>query len=258
MTGDKTTNSGNGSEEPRSEPRDPNPARLRKFYEVVTLDVADTGFLVKLDGRVLKTPAKNNLILPNQELADRVREEWEHQGEFIDVHTMGVTKITNSAIDFVGGKESEVVEELCSYAASDLICYFAEGPEELVTLQNKHWLPVHAWLQKNLNITLNTGSGIISMDQPKETLERFRNEVDKFDRFALSAAHVVTKLTGSAFLTLTLVQSGISEESCWAAAHVDEDWQISKWGHDEEAMLRRNARQLEFHCASLILKALTP
>ena len=258
MSGDKTIKSGNGAGEPGADPKDAQATRLRKFYKAVTLDIADPGFLVKLDGRVLKTPAKKDLVLPNQEIAERIRQEWESQGEYIDVRTMGVTKIANSALDFVAGKESEVVDELCSYAASDLICYFAEEPEELVSLQQKHWSPVHTWLQENLDIRLNTASGLISIEQSEDDLERFRKEVEKFDKLTLSAAHVATTLTGSAFLALVLARSGLSVDACWTAAHVDEDWQISKWGQDEEATLRRKARKAEFDCASFLLKALTP
>jgi chaperone required for assembly of F1-ATPase len=32
----------------------------------------------------------------------------------------------------------------------------------------------------------------------------------------------------------------------WAAAHVDEDYQISQWGEDDEAVKRRAGRKREF------------
>ena len=36
-------------------------------------------------------------------------------------------------------------------------------------------------------------------------------------------------------------------------AHVDEDWNISQWGEDEEATLRRARRFLDFKAAALAL-----
>ena len=33
----------------------------------------------------------------------------------------------------------------------------------------------------------------------------------------------------------------LTADDAWAAAHVDEDWQISQWGEDAEAKARRDA-----------------
>jgi chaperone required for assembly of F1-ATPase len=43
-----------------------------------------------------------------------------------------------------------------------------------------------------------------------------------------------------------LERDAISPEAMWAAAHVDEDFQISQWGQDWEAKARRDARRREF------------
>jgi chaperone required for assembly of F1-ATPase len=47
-------------------------------------------------------------------------------------------------------------------------------------------------------------------------------------------------------------------DEVWAAAHVDEDWNIEKWGIDEEVAARRAARLVDFTAAVTILKALKP
>src|SRR5215210_2519970 len=44
----------------------------------------------------------------------------------------------------------------------------------------------------------------------------------------------------------------------WAAAHVDEDWNIEKWGVDEEVAARRAGRLVDFRAAARILKAMNP
>jgi ATP synthase F1 complex assembly factor 2 len=50
-----------------------------------TRDVAEVGvfcgqgWVVMLDGRQLKTPGKNNLVLPTQTLAMAIAAEWEYQ-----------------------------------------------------------------------------------------------------------------------------------------------------------------------------------
>jgi chaperone required for assembly of F1-ATPase len=48
----------------------------------------------------------------------------------------------------------------------------------------------------------------------------------------------------------------LSPEEAWDAAHVDEDWQISQWGEDEEARTRRENRRRDFAAAARLLKLL--
>ena len=43
-------------------------------------------------------------------------------------------------------------------------------------------------------------------------------------------------------------------DAVWAAAHLDEDYQIGIWGQDEDAAERRAIRRTEFDAAALLLK----
>ena len=76
------------------------------------------------------------------------------------------------------------------------------------------------------------------------------------DPWSIAALHVVTTLTGSALLALALLHRVRDPDAIWAAAHVDEDWNIEKWGIDEEVAARRAAREVDFRAATQILKAL--
>ena len=73
----------------------------------------------------------------------------------------------------------------------------------------------------------------------------------------LGAVSAITTLTGSALLALALAHGALDSATAWAAAHVDEDWQMSQWGRDELAMARRAYRFAEFEAAATVLK-LTP
>ena len=87
---------------------------------------------------------------------------------------------------------------------------------------------------------------------------RSRRRAKRFpaDPWSVAALHVVTTLTGSALLALALTRGVRDQEQIWAAAHVDEDWNIEKWGVDEEVAARRAARLIDFKAAAGILKAL--
>ena len=61
----------------------------------------------------------------------------------------------------------------------------------------------------------------------------------------LGAVSAITSLTGSALLALAMAQGRLSAEDAWAAAHVDEDWNIHQWGDDEQALERRAARKAD-------------
>ena len=72
---------------------------------------------------------------------------------------------------------------------------------------------------------------------------------------AARRGHAITTLTGSALLALALAQGHLSTEEAWAAAHVDEDWNMEQWGRDEQALERRAKREAEMRAAALVFGA---
>jgi chaperone required for assembly of F1-ATPase len=242
-----------GRKRPGSEPARPLPKRV---YAGVAVAQAERGFRVLLDGRPARTPGKAELALPTRALADAVAVEWEAQRERMDPLTMPLTRLANSAIDGVRGREPEVRGDICKYAASDLLCYRAPGPEELVRRQTEAWDPVLAWAREALGARLRTGEGIVPVAQPQAAGAAIEKALGELEAFALTAHHVMTTLTGSALLALAQARGRLSAEQAWAAAHVDEDWQVSQWGWDAEAKARRDRRWVEMQAASRLLELL--
>src|SRR5262249_1785885 len=144
--------------------------------------------------------------------------------------------------------------EIAKYAAGDLLCYRAEGPADLVRRQAEAWDPVLAWAQAALDVHLATGQGIVPVAQPQATVAAVEAALANQDALTLTAHHVMTALTGSAMLALAHARGRLSVEETWAAAHVDEDWQISQWGEDAEAEARRQRRWTEMKAASRLLQ----
>jgi chaperone required for assembly of F1-ATPase len=198
----------------------------------------------------VRTPGKAQLILPNLALAEAIAAEWQAQGERIDPETMPLTKLANSSIDGVTGKEDAVIDDILGYAGADLVCYRAEGPKGLVSLQSKHWDPLANWAKKDLGAPLALAEGVMHVAQPRSSLDRIRKRLAAFDAWSLAALHVLTGLSGSALLGLAVALGRLSPEDAWTAAHVDEDWQISQWGEDEEASDRRQRRWRDFAAAA--------
>lgn len=225
-------------------------ARPKRFYRSVEVAAADAGHSVLLDGRPVRTPARRTLALPNAAYAEAVAEEWRAQRDLIEAETMPLTRLANSAIDGVADALAEVRADIARFAEADLVCYRAEGPEGLVEAQRRHWDPVVDWAREALDIRLVLAEGVMHVAQQDETSERVAAALSNRDSFTLAALHVMTTLTGSCMIALAVAEGRLAGPEAWSAAHVDEDWQITRWGADAEATARRDARWREMEAAA--------
>lgn len=226
----------------------------KRFYsDVAVQDEGGEGSAILLDGKKVRTPGKALLILPTRRLAEAVAKEWRAQGERIDPRTMPLTRLANSAIDGVGGREPAVIDDIMAHAGADLLCYRALAHRALVEAQQTHWDPVLTWAKTALGAPLFLGEGIVHVAQPQASLHRLEETLTGRDAFSLAALHVMTALTGSALLALAVAFKQMTPEDAWKAAHVDEDWQISQWGEDAEAAERRKNRWRDFEAAATTL-----
>lgn len=229
----------------------------KRFYQTVDVREEPGGnFAILLDGRPVRTPKKLQLQVPTRALAEAIAAEWSAQTERIDPATMPLTKLANSAIDGVVGREQAVIDDIAAHAGSDLLCYRAQAPDGLVAAQRTHWDPVLAWAEDALAAPLVLGEGVIHVDQPQASLDAVKAALAGRDGFSLAALHVLTGLTGSALLGLAVALGRLTPEQAWEAAHVDEDWQIGQWGEDHEAAQRRQNRRRDFDAAARMLTLL--
>ncbi|HEX2258046.1 MAG TPA: ATP12 family protein [Afifellaceae bacterium] len=230
------------------------PELPRRFYKEAQAVEQEGSFHLHLDGRPARTPASNPLAVPTHRLAAALEEEWNLQADKIDAATMPVTRLANSAIDGVAPRMEDVRADVLGYAGSDLLCYRAGEPEGLAARQAGRWDPVLAWAERRLGARFVLAEGVMHVAQPAETLDAFAAALARFEEpFALAGLHVATTLTGSALLALALAEGGVGVDDAWAAAHVDEDWNMELWGEDAEALSRRARRFEEFRAAALAL-----
>jgi chaperone required for assembly of F1-ATPase len=253
MSGSETKPAGAPSIPGKEALRPPLP---RRFYKEVSVAPSENGFAVLLDGKSVRTPRKLPLTVPTQALAEALAQEWAAQKEHIDPETMPLSKLAITALDAVAERKSEVAADIVKFAGSDLLCYRAEAPEGLQRLQSEVWDPVLRWTEGQLGARFTLAQGVMPVEQSKELLDAFAAEIAPYDAMALASLHVMTTLLGSAVLMLVHVKGKISAEDTWAAAHLDEDWQISQWGIDLEASDRREKRRAEMLAASRFLSLL--
>jgi chaperone required for assembly of F1-ATPase len=225
----------------------------KRFYERAHVTEGEGSFHILLDGKLVKTPARRTLAAQSRELAEVLADEWNAQAEFVDPARMPVTRLANAAIDSVADQPQAVAGEVENYLGSDLMFYRAESPEALIKRQAVAWDPVLDWAREKLGARFMLAQGVMPVTQPREAVAAAAREIPG-DAWRLAAVASITTLTGSGLLALALAHGALDADAVWAAAHVDEDWQMSQWGHDELAMERRAHREADFRAAALVLR----
>jgi chaperone required for assembly of F1-ATPase len=226
-----------------------------RFYAQAAAGEGEGGFPVLLDGRPVRTPARRVLAAPSRPLAAALAAEWEAQQEVVDPARMPLTRLVNAIIDGVVDAPGAVAAEIGNYLGTDLLFYRAGEPAGLVDAQARHWDPVLAWARTALGARFVLAEGVMHVAQPEGALASARAAIPA-DPWRLGALSAITTLTGSALLALALLRGALTADQAWAAAHVDEDWQMAFWGSDEVALQRRGFREAEMRAAAEVLRLL--
>lgn len=219
--------------------------KQKRFWKEAAAVEVEGGFTVQLDGRGVKTPAKVALLLPSLAMAEAIAAEWDAQVEGINPETMPYTRSANAAIDKVANQHSEVADMLADYGDSDLLCYRADSPQELVKRQAEHWDPALNWAKESLGAKLETRQGLLHAGQDPAALATLRQAVHALDNFQLAAFHDLVSMSGSLVLGFATAQNWRTADEIWQISRLDETWQEEQWGVDEEshevAELKRGA-----------------
>jgi chaperone required for assembly of F1-ATPase len=151
----------------------------KRFYRHAETAERNGGFVLLLDGRPARTPARRELSVPTRALGEALAGEWQAQGAELDPGTMPLTRLVNSAIDGVADRREAVVDDLVRYAGSDLLCYRAGEPERLVAAQGAAWDPVLAWAREALGARFHLGEGVMHVQQPAEAVAAVREALGR-------------------------------------------------------------------------------
>ncbi len=227
-----------------------------RFYATASVEPCDSLFALALDGKPAHTPARRRLAVPTLAAAEALASEWNAQGARLAPAAMPLTRLANSAIDGVAARAAETRAEILTYAGSDLVCYRAGDPQALVEAQSAAWDPILAFARDAFGARFVCSEGVVFTAQPETTLAAFALGLDQLigadasTPFRLAALDVMTNLAGSALIAAAVARGALAPAEAWAAAHVDEDHQMRLWGHDADALARRNARWIDMAAAA--------
>lgn len=218
----------------------------KRFWKTVFVEEQGSGFVILLDGRCIKTPARATLVVPSKKLADAIAAEWRAQGEIIDPMSMPFTRTSNAALDKVAHQFSEVLEHITEYGETDLLCYRANSPQELVDRQAASWDPLLAWSKNTLDAPLIIAQGVMYTAQPAQSLANLKTQMVHLNAFELSGIYDLVCLSGSLVAALAVAHNYKPASEVWDLCRVDELWQQEQWGVDEEAQAAESSKRSEF------------
>ena len=112
------------------------------------------------------------------------------------------------------------------------------------------------WAEEKFGIKLNVTNGIVPIEQPVETMHLLISKMKNMSTFKLTVFHELVTISGSYILGLAAVENAMPSENIWNAAILDENWQSSAWGEDQEQKKNLELKKVDFFKAIEVLGAL--
>ena len=158
----------------------------KRFYIDVGVEEGPEGFRVTLDGRAVKTPAGGLLVLPGRPLAEAVAAEWAAQDQKIQPHTMPLFRLCATALDRVRPDRQAVIAGVVSYAPTELVCYRAVEPRELVERQEAVWQPLLDWAEEMFGVKFRVTRGVMPVEPVPGLQDGLAGPIARLDDFTLA------------------------------------------------------------------------
>lgn len=235
---------------------------MKRFWETVTIETTVAGHTILLDGRPLHLPGGAMLEVGAEPLARAIAAEWQLAGGAIggemSFADTPLTRLAGTAQQRIAPDPAPVIDAIARYAESDLLCYRADRPEELVTRQMMEWQPWLDWAALTYDAPLRVGRGIAFVRQHRGSVAALRSAVAARDVPALAALGVAVPALGSLVLGLALADGQLDAPTAHALGALDELFQAEAWGEDAVAAARRRAIADDIALAERFLQLTRP
>ncbi|CAG2106658.1 unnamed protein product [Medioppia subpectinata] len=214
----------------------------KRFYKCVTIVENEDKYEINLDGRKLKTPNGHLFYTPNQSLALMVANEWQTQQRMIQLSTMHLTQLTNTAIDNPGHDcRQSLANSILEFIDSDTLCFRVNEPKELSHLQQTHWSPIVEWFEHRFECQIPITDTIALNPVSDEIKKNIFRHLCSHNRWSLIGLKFATENLKSLILSLALTQRRLSVDKCVDYSRLEEDFEIQEWGRIE------STHDLELH-----------
>ena len=221
---------------------------MKKFWKTVKVKKKSCdSYEILLDENALKTPMKKELTIQNTKIAEEIQKEWNQDKNILDTDTMIFYGIISASIDKIINNRISYINDILSFIDTDLICYRAEEPNDLVQWQSKNWDPILLKIEKYINNKVDVFKGIMPSKQKKGIKLKIIKFLTKFSDLEIIVLHRITNITGSVFLSLCILNNDVIKEKAFELSHLDELWQAENWGYEEEASNNREKINFELN-----------
>lgn len=232
---------------------------MKRFYSNVDFEEVENGFRILLDGRSVKTPSKKELLAPTIKIAQAVVEEWQAQSDMINPQTMPLTQILNTKQDRIGKERKAIEIYVLKYLHSDLLCYRADFPPELVQKQIQLWQPWLNWFEEKYGFSLGVTTGLKALKQDQEIVQVIEAEVQGLDDFKFTLFQLVVSLSGSIVMGLAFIHGVASPEEIFEVTFLEEHFKdgiynAEKYGQDPLQEKQQKATMIDLKSSQFLLE----
>jgi len=221
---------------------------MKKFWKKIEIRQSSSKkFHLLLDNKKLTTPMKKELVLPSEILVNEVLREWDQNSDNINIDDLVFYGVLSTAIDKVNLEKDAYVNDIIDFIDTDLICYRAESPNDLIALQNKSWNPILLLIEKYIDVKIKVFKGVMPSNQDQKVHTEIKKLISNLSDVQISVLHRITNLIGSIFLSLCILKKDLLKEDAFECSFLDELWQAKNWGHEEDASIKRNKIRFELN-----------
>ena len=163
-----------------------------------------------------------------------VANEWQSQQDTIQLPSMHLTQLTNTAIDNpTNSSEESIASEILEFIDSDTLCFRFAEPKELSDLQRKEWDPLIDWFKETFNCEIPITGTVQLNPIPETSRQTIYRHLCSHNRWSLIGLKFATENLKSLILALALTKRRVSVNQSIELSRLEENFEIDKWGRLE-------------------------
>jgi chaperone required for assembly of F1-ATPase len=226
---------------------------MKRFWDTASIEAESEGFSIRLDGKPMRVPSGGVLVVGPEALAEAIATEWQMaggaKGGEMSFDDTPLTRLAGTAQERIAPNPDPTVDAIARYGESDLLCYRAGSPRELVQRQERLWQPWLDWAADTLGAPLRTTIGVGYVKQHRDSIAALRGVVAAQDTWTLAGLGIAVPALGSLVLGLAVADGALDAAVAVDLGALDELFQASLWGEDHEAAQRRAGVRAEIELA---------
>lgn len=209
---------------------------LKRFYKdasVAESTEVPGRWNVLLDGRRVKTPQKEVLLVPSRMLAMAAAAEFQYQSaDLVRPITQPIYRLLWQSQDAPRSSQ-DLIDQMLQYIDCDPVC--ARQPARGATVnvarrQAEVYDPIIGWAEATFGVRLAVSDSILGTDQEPDVALAYAQHLGNQPYATLVALAELTGAVKSLLIGFAAARGELTVEQAVAAARVEEDLQMAEFG----------------------------